>query len=135
MSLVIDASVALAWCLPGEATARTEALLDRVTDTDAVASAIWPIEIANILLMSEKRGRTTQGGTLASVQLLSGLNVALDFDVISSAFSSVLSLAREHNLTVYDATYLEIALRRRLPLATNDSPLQTAAERAGVEIL
>jgi len=135
MSLVIDASVALAWCLPGEATARTEALLDRVTDTDAVASAIWPIEIANILLMSEKRGRTTQGGTLASVQLLSGLNVALDFDVISSAFSSVLSLAREHSLTVYDATYLEIALRRRLPLATNDSPLQTAAERAGVEIL
>ena len=135
LSLVIDASVALAWCLPGEATVRTEALLDRVTETDAVASAIWPIEIANILLMSERSGRTTLAATLASVQFLSGLQVLLDFEVVSGAFSSVVALARAHNLTVYDATYLELALRRQLPLATDDVPLRTAAERAGVEIL
>ena len=93
------------------------------------------IEIANIFLMSEKSGRITEAGTLASVQFLNDLQVLLDFNVISDAFSTVLFLAREYSLTVYDATYLELALRRRLPLATNDRPLQIAAGRAGVEIV
>ena len=135
MTLVIDASIALAWCLPGEATARTEALLDRVADSDAVASAIWPIEVANILLMSERSGRITEAATLASVQFLRDLPISVDLDVLSAAFTSVLALARNQDLTVYDATYLELALRRRLPLATDAGPLRTAAERVGVEVL
>jgi len=135
LTIVIDASLALAWCLPGEATSRTEQLLERVVSSAAVASAMWPLEVANVLLMSERSGRITVPETAAHLELLGGLPVELDYEVIAGAFPSVLLLAREHRLTTYDASYLEVAMRRGIALASNDVALRDAAGRVGLEVL
>jgi predicted nucleic acid-binding protein len=134
-AFVLDASIALAWCFADEATPATDALLERLADEEAVAPALWRIEVANALAMAERRGRLSVAGLTRSVGLLQRLAVALDPEGSERAFRELLDLARSERLTVYDAAYLELALRLGLPLASKDSKLRQAAAGLGLTVL
>lgn len=132
---VIDASVALAWCFDDEATEATRALLDRFADERAEVPSLWHLELANALAVGERNRRITPARTSEFVALIGGLPIVVDEQKPSIALSTVLDLARSEGLSAYDASYLELAMRRGVPLATKDDALITAARRAGVTLL
>ncbi len=123
----MDASSALAWCLPDEAAAWPPPHLE------GVVPSLWAFEIANGLMVAERRGRIAASAITALIPALEDA-LAIEIDTEADVFSGVLPLAREYGLSVYDATYLELALRRFLPLLTLDRRLQQAAALAGVEV-
>lgn len=133
--LVLDCSVAVSWCFADEAAPETDALLQRVRDETASVPALWHLEIGNVLLQAERRGRITMAAAAARLELLGALPIATDDGTPLRLLRDVVALARAENLTTYDAAYLELAIRRALPLATKDRRLQQAAKRIGVEIL
>ncbi|MDP9369320.1 MAG: type II toxin-antitoxin system VapC family toxin [Chloroflexota bacterium] len=135
MPFVLDASVTLAWLIEGEATSYSSAVLDRLRDEGAVVPAVWPLEVANALLMGERRGRVSMAEVTRATELLTDLPITLHPVDVSLAWGPTLALARQQAITVYDAIYLELAVREGLPLATQDARLRAAAERAGVEVL
>lgn len=132
MSFVVDASVAASWLLPDESDGRAQAAFDRLDAGPAFAPSLWWFEIRNIFIVSERRGRLTAVQTQQALQLLSQLPIVLDHDADDGL---LLALARERRLTVYDAAYLELALRRRAPMATLDDALARAALAAGVALV
>ena len=134
--LVLDASVALAWCFPDESDPLAERLIDSMADgSRAIVPAIWPFEIANALLMAEKRKRISIAQVTAILRKLTLLPIAVDVAQTESIFGDVLPVARQQNLTAYDAAYLQLALREALPLATLDDQLRRAARNAGVTLV
>ena len=132
---VIDASVALAWCFDDEATAATRALLDRFEDEHAEVPSLWHLELANALASSERNRRITPARISEFIALISGLPIVIDEQTPNFALSAVLDLARRERLSAYDASYLELAMRRGVPLATKDNDLAKASERLGVTSL
>ena len=126
-SFVLDASVAVAWCFDDESTPEAWALLGRLRATPAHVPALWALEIGNILLGAEKRRRISRERTIEFLGILGELDIRVDPDLPGRAFRDVLPLARERRLTTYDATYLELAIRLGLPLATKDKALARAA--------
>jgi len=132
---VIDASVALAWCFDDEATAATHALLDRFEDEHAAVPALWHLELANALAVGERRRRITSARTSEFIALIGGLPIVIDEQTPHLALSTLLDLARSERLSAYDASYLELAMRRGMPLATKDDDLANAARRVGVTLL
>ena len=135
MSFVLDNSVALAWCFEDEQTPAVMALLDRVTETGAVAPLLWPLEALNGLLVAERRRRLNAATRAALTAFLRELPIMLDLDTAERAWGEAAQLAERFRLSVYDATYLELALRRRLPLASLDKGLREAAGAMGVDVL
>ncbi len=133
MRFVLDASMALAWCFEDESTPETESLLDRLSTDRAVVPCLWPLEVANALLVAERRKRVSGAKVAASLNVLRGLPISVDTETPARAFEGVLPVAREHGLSVYDAAYLELAIREGLPLATVDHGLKGAARRVGIE--
>lgn len=131
---VLDNSIAMAWSFEDEVSAYADAVLDRLAEVSAVVPVLWPLEVANALLMGERRKRSTEAETLKWVAILSGLPIHVDPDSNAHAWSDTLGLARGHNLTAYDAAYLELAVRRGLPLATIDAKLKEAAVAVGVPL-
>jgi predicted nucleic acid-binding protein len=134
-AFVLDASVALAWCFEDETTPATDAVLERLSDEEAAAPALWRLEVANGLAMAERRGRLSVAALARSVALLQRLAITIDAEGFDRAFRDLLDLARSERLTVYDAAYLELALRLGVPLASKDKSLRTAAGRLGVSLL
>ena len=134
MHCVLDSSAALAWVLPGEATASTEALLEAVGSLGAVAPSLWPLDIANVLLVSERRRRITLAERSQALEILSELPIQIDERTAALAFGATSALAATNDLTVYDACYLELALRLGLPLASLDAGLRQAALSCGVRL-
>ena len=135
MSFVLDNSVALAWCFEDEQTPAVMALLDRVTETGAIAPLLWPLEALNGLLVAERRRRLNAATRAALTAFLRELPIMLDLDTAERAWGEAALLAERFRLSVYDATYLELALRRRLPLASLDQGLREAAMAVGVDVL
>jgi predicted nucleic acid-binding protein len=133
--IVIDASVALAWCFKDERTAVTAELLERVQTDVAAVPILWHLEIANVLALAERRGRITSAESAELIALLETLEIAVDEETPSRAFGRVLDLARSERLTAYDAAYLDLAMRLGAPLASKDRDLCNAAERVGVKVL
>jgi predicted nucleic acid-binding protein len=133
--IVIDASVALAWCFKDERTAVTAELLERVQTDLAAVPILWHLEIANVLALAERRGRITSAESAELIALLETLEIAVDEETPSRAFGRVLDLARSERLTAYDAAYLDLAMRLGAPLASKDRDLCNAAERVGVKVL
>ena len=125
---VVDASIGVAWVHPAQATGASQALLDALCDGAVVeAPALWPLEIANALLVLVRRGKLTEAERGTALAALAQLSVVLDHDMASLAFTTLSALASRYELSIYDATYLELALRKKLPLACKDGPLRTAA--------
>ena len=120
----------------GEATAATDALLDRLNQgAQGVVAQHWRLEVANTLLVGERRRRCLAADIAHFLGILEGLSPETDTGTGSAAVTSTLALAREHRLTAYDAAYLELAMRRRIPLATLDLELREAVKAVGVECL
>jgi predicted nucleic acid-binding protein len=136
VSLILDVSVVLAWLLPDErGAAAVDEVLDRVTQEGAVVPGLWRLEVANALVMAERRVRLTAAQRAAALQVLAALPVAIDGDTAARAWTDTLALADEHRLTLYDAAYLELARRLGLPLATLDRELRAAGTALGIPLL
>lgn len=132
--IVLDASVALAWCFPDEVSDYADRVLLLAQGSDFHVPAIWAIEIANALWIGERRGRIRSSEIRRFADLLTDLGIVEDLQRLPVAVNNILPLAREHNISAYDAAYLELAIRRRSPLATLDAAQKTAALAAGVEV-
>ena len=133
---VVDASIALSWCFEDETSPLTDAVLQRLMRVPALAPGIWPLEVANGLRSAERRGRIDEQSIPAATQLLMALPIHVDESIgLEPALGRVLHLARTVGLTAYDATYLDLATRRGLPLATADEQLARAARAVGVELV
>ena len=133
-AFVLDASIALAWCFSDEADPYADAIAKKFPDIEAVVPALWHLEVANVLLVGERKGRCDQADTATWTAYLATLPITVDEQTSTRAFRDVLTLARTHNLSVYDAAYLELAWRRRLPLASLDALLRGAATAMGVPL-
>ena len=131
-AFVLDTSVTMAWCFEDEVTPYTEAVLDRLETTTALVPPVWQLEVANVLLVGERRKRLTQAQTARFTQLLRALPIVSEG---REGLAALLAVGREHNLSAYDASYLALALASGLPLATSDAKLRAAAERAGVPLV
>lgn len=132
---VADASVAIAWVHPAQATAETDAMLDRLAAGDSiVVPALWPLEVANALTVLRRRGKLTPEEARTAFDIMRELPVVVDHQAAAIAFTHLVDLASEHELTVYDATYIELAKRKQLPLASNDARMRNAATRSGLDL-
>lgn len=134
-AFVLDSSVALSWYLPRQQTARTDALMHRMADEGAITTSLWPIEVANVLLIYERRGQLTTADRIGAITFYNSAPIERDEQTETRAWTTVYDLALAQKLTVYDAGYLELALRAGLPLATLDSDLVRAATKLGVPVL
>lgn len=132
---VLDASVTLAWAFEDETTPYTEAVLDRLSQSRAVVPAIWPLEVGNALVVAERRGRLTEADTVRFLSLLRQLPIVVEMDPPERVFGEVVQLARQHHLSTYDASYLDLAMRLGVPLATHDEGLRRVAARCGVKVV
>lgn len=135
VAFVVDVSAAMAWVFSEEATPATWALLKDAAKEGLVVPTIWPYEIANVLVHAERRGRIARGEIETFIATLSRLFIEIEPQSASGIFTNVTSLARSQGLTTYDAAYVELAVRRRLPLATRDRQMAAAAGSLGVPLL
>lgn len=134
-NLVIDSSVALAWCLPDEDLPELEGVERRVAEHGAMAAAHWPLEVANGLVFAVRRGRIDTDFRDSALRDLAALPIVLDEETAGQAWGETLRLADAHKLTIYDAAYLELSIRRNLTLATLDRALADAARAEGVPLV
>ncbi|MBF8289879.1 MAG: twitching motility protein PilT [Chloroflexi bacterium] len=133
MTFVLDASVALAWVFDDEASPAADHVLRRLEHESAIAPAHWPLEVANALRTAERRGRLQPTELPALRVMLEGLPIEIVPVELSTAIGA-LEMARTHDLTAYDATYLHLAYVRDLELATIDRCLRQACEASGVRL-
>jgi predicted nucleic acid-binding protein len=132
---VADASVAIAWVHPGQATATTQSLLAAIADGAVFeVPVIWSLEVANALLVLRRRGRLTERERRLAAERLRMLPHVVDTETSLLAFGLLSEIGAKYGLSVYDSAYLELAKRRGLPLACKDGPLIAAARKARVAI-
>jgi predicted nucleic acid-binding protein len=134
VTLILDSSMCLAWCFDDERTPEVLSVLDRVVEDGAIVPSLWRYEVANGLLMAQRRQRIEASQRDAVLKQLDNLDIRPDKEADTFVWPTTVGLADRHGLTVYDATYLELAQRRRLPLATLDQALRRAATAAAVEL-
>lgn len=134
MSLVLDTSATLAWVYGDEITEPIRHVFKRVSENGAWVPGLWKLEVANILEMGARRGRhdaAFRNDTLADLALLP---ISVDAETDRQAWGATLVLSERHRLTLYDAAYLELSLRRGLGLASLDAELRSAAKAEGVAV-
>ena len=129
---VLDNSIVMAWSFADETSAYADAVLDSLATTRAIVPVLWPLEVANALLMGERRKRSTEAETIRWISILNRLPIVMDDQTNTRAWGDTIALARGHSLSAYDAAYLELAIRLGLPLATLDQPLKAIAKAVGV---
>ena len=135
MSLVLDSSITLAWVYADETTEPVRQIFDILSRSGAWVPALWRLEVANVLEMGVRRKRHDAKFRDATLADLAQLPIQVDSETDKHAWSATLDLAEHHQLTLYDSAYLELALRRNLPLATLDEDLQRAARGEKVRLL
>ena len=123
----------MAWCFEDEASKGTEAVLDRLREDQAVVPTIWPLEVANVMLVAERRGRISEAQASRFLVLLTSLPISVDES--PTDLPALIAVGRRHGLSSYDASYLLLAERLGAPLATLGQPLAKAARKAGVQLL
>lgn len=132
--VVVDASTTLAWCFPDEASDYADDVLVSLAGKTIFVPAVWCLEVANAILVGERRKRLSPSDVVRFMSLLDGLSVVEDVQPLSEHLRNVLPLAKKYELSAYDAAYLELAIRRRSALAAFDGKLRRAAQKAGVKI-
>ena len=132
---IADASVAVGWVHPAQATTPTAGMLDAIAEGATLeVPALWPLEVANALTVLVRRRKLTEDERQTGLGWLRGLRLRVDHEMASLAFSRLSELATTHQLSVYDAAYLELAQRRKLVLGCKDGPLRKAAKHSGVSL-
>lgn len=134
MNFVLDASVALSWCFEDEGGDYGVGVLDALRSSEAIVASLWPLEMANGLVVAERRGRIDGAGSARFMELVLSLPIVVDPVSRSRAFTVTHALARARGLSAYDAAYLEVALRHGVALATLDARLRAAAQAEGVPV-
>jgi predicted nucleic acid-binding protein len=134
-AIILDSSVALSWCFEDEASPEMDAIYERVRDEGGIVPGLWHVEVGNVLVQAERRGRISAAAVAARLESLAQLPISVDIEAPARAWGAIVLLARTEGLTTYDATYLDLAMRLGLPLATNDRALADAARRAAVPVL
>ena len=135
MTLVLDASMALAWLFGDEGSEGSEKAFDRVSVDGAIVPAVWWLEVANALQKAVRRNRCDDRYVDRSLARLQRMRIATDDETARHAWTTTLALSREEGLTPYDASYLELAIRRQLPLASGDARLVEASIRRAVPVM
>ena len=134
-AFVLDCSITMAWCFGDEATPASSAVLDRLERDAALVPVHWFLEVTNVLAMAEKRKRMTAAKSAEFLTLLGTLDITADEETAARAFTHLPPLCRAHRLTSYDAAYLELAVRRQLPLASLNDDLRAGAQELGITVL
>lgn len=132
--MVVDCSVSLAWCLSDETGAYAADVLRALADNKVQVPSLWPLEMANGLLMAERRGRISETAIMLALDMIRALPIEVDDITHAQALGATMSLARIYGLTAYDASYLELAMRLDVPLATSDRALVQAARASGMAL-
>lgn len=131
---VVDNSVVVSWFFKDELNAYTNAIRQGLDETQAFVPAIWPLEFANVLLTAERRKRLTEAEVSHVLNVSQSLPISIEQEPPERVWVEILHLARAHSLTTYDASYLDLAMRSGLPIATQDKALVKAARKCGVAI-
>ncbi|MFL5244683.1 MAG: type II toxin-antitoxin system VapC family toxin [Gemmataceae bacterium] len=131
-AFVLDSSVTMAWYFKDEANAYAQAVRKSLAKRSATVAGLWPLEIANTLVSAERRQRSTELEATKWLGFLSLLPIHVDGELAARAWAPTLQIARQYNLSAYDASYLELAMRLGVPLASLDNDLKAAAAKAGV---
>ncbi|MEE8480699.1 MAG: type II toxin-antitoxin system VapC family toxin [Desulfobacterales bacterium] len=132
---VIDNSVVMTWCFKDQINQYADAILDRLEVSTAVVPSIWPLEVGNVLLVAERKKRLSEADSTRFIVLLAELPIIIEQEPPERMMKDILALAREHQLSTYDASYLDLAMRKGLPIATLDNRLKAAAKRSQVPTL
>ncbi len=132
---VIDNSIVMAWCFDDESNEKTDRILIRLESAKAYAPAIWPLEVCNVLLVAERGKRINEAETTRFIALLGKLPIIVEHEQPERMIKEIVMLARNHQLSSYDASYLDLAMKKGLPLATLDKNLINAARRCNVQLL
>ena len=131
---VVDNSVVMSWCFKDEIDNYADTVLDSLTGATAVVPSIWPLEVVNVLLVAERQKRLGESDSIRFITLLSQLPIFVELEQPEIMMKALLALARANNLSSYDASYLDLAMRKGLPIATLDNRLIEAAGKIGVPI-
>ncbi len=132
---VLDASVAIAWCFESESSSYSDSVLNKMGEVQVVVPSIWPLEVSNAIAVAHRRGRLSATESIQAASLIAMLPVSVDEPNVSRALGMTLDIATRNSLSSYDASYLELAIRRYLELATLDEQLRKVAVAMGVPIL
>ena len=132
---VIDNSVVMSWCFKDEANDYADAVLEKLMTARAIVPAIWPLEVVNVLLVAERKKRLKQADSFRILTLLLQLPIEAEQEWSQKAMPDLLALGRNLDLSSYDLSYLNLAMRRGCPLASLDQKLVSAAKESGVSIL
>lgn len=131
---VIDNSVVMTWCFVDEANPYADAVLDSLSEMNGVVPAIWPLEVVNVLLVAERRKRLQESDSVRFLSLLTQLPIEVEEAWPARSMKDLLALGRANDLSSYDASYLDLAMRQGLPIATLDQKLVEAAKRINIPI-
>lgn len=132
---VLDCSVSAAWCLKDEHSEKAHVVLKSLSNAEAVVPSLWAVEMANVLLVAERKGRIKPADAAREVELILKLPIVIAPEDNRTTLEDTRRVGRDHGLSAYDACYLALALRTGLPLATLDKPLTRAARSCGVRLL
>lgn len=132
-SFVIDNSVVMSWCFKDERSQYADSVLDQLQEATAYTPPIWPLEVVNVLLVAERKKRLSKADSVRFITLLSQLPIIVEYDRADS-MKNLLTLARVNELSIYDAAYLDLSLKKGLAIATIDTRLIEAAKRTDVPV-
>jgi predicted nucleic acid-binding protein len=132
---VIDNSVVMTWCFKDETSQYADLVLDRLEVSDGFVPSIWSLEVCNVLLVAERKNRIGEADSARFIALLSELPIIVEQEPPERMIKEIFALARKHKLSSYDASYLDLAMRKGLPIATLDKNLIAAAKRSKLPIL
>lgn len=132
MAFVLDASIAACWCFEDEASEKADAAMSLLLGDEAVVPPLWSLEIRNILIVNERRGRIGEADSDAFLRNLDRMPIRVR---AASGEGAIMTLARTHRLTAYDAAYLDLAIQAKCPVATLDSALAQAVRREGLPLV
>jgi predicted nucleic acid-binding protein len=124
----------MSWCFDDETNAYADEVLGSLLTAEAVVPVLWSLEVANVLVVAERRKRLTEAQMIRAIALLQALPISVDEATAQQALGAILTLAREHGLSAYDAAYLELAMREGLSLATMDEKLTHVMRHCGVSL-
>ncbi len=134
-SFVVDNSVVMSWCFKDETNQYADAILDCLSDATAFVPSIWPLEVVNLLLVAERKKRLSEADSVRFITLLSQLPIIVEHERPERMMKDLLALGRSNNLSSYDASYLDLSMRKGIPIATLDTRLITASKKTNIPIL
>ncbi len=128
VAFVLDCSVAISWIMPDES--HDDDLLNQIVEKGAIVPSLWSLEVGNVLLVAQRNKRITSEQLHKALYILKELPIVIDTMTSHHAWLETMELAERYDLTLYDASYLELSLRLTLPLVTFDKTLKRAFEKA-----